>query len=79
MNPLEKWRTDSAPKAKRLNILWCLVFFLLLVLCAESAVWAVDPSRHVSQYAHTAWRIQDGVLGGTPFAIAQTTDGYLWR
>jgi ligand-binding sensor domain-containing protein/signal transduction histidine kinase len=78
MNPLEKWRADSAPKAKRLHLLWRRVFFLLLVLFAESSVWAVDPSRHISQYAHTAWRVQDGVFSGTPNAITQTQDGYLW-
>jgi ligand-binding sensor domain-containing protein len=43
-----------------------------------TSVWAVDPSRHISQYAHTAWRIQDGVFSGSPNAISQTTDGYLW-
>jgi ligand-binding sensor domain-containing protein len=43
-----------------------------------SSAWAVDPTRHISQYAHTAWRIQDGVFSGTPNAISQTTDGYLW-
>jgi ligand-binding sensor domain-containing protein len=78
MNPVEKWRADSAPKAKRLHLLWRRVFFLLLVLFAESSVWAVDPSRHISQYAHTAWRVQDGVFSGTPNAITQTQDGYLW-
>jgi signal transduction histidine kinase/ligand-binding sensor domain-containing protein len=32
----------------------------------------------MTQYAHTAWRMQDGYLNGGPTAIAQTTDGYLW-
>ncbi len=39
---------------------------------------ALDPSRDISQYAHSAWRIQDGVFSGTPTAITQTKDGYLW-
>jgi signal transduction histidine kinase/streptogramin lyase len=51
-------------------------FFLLFVLAATA--WAVDPNRQITQYAHTAWRIQDGVFNGTPTAITQTTDGYLW-
>jgi ligand-binding sensor domain-containing protein len=51
---------------------------LLLFLFAVSSLWAVDPSRHISQYGHTAWRIQDGVFNGSPFAVTQTTDGYLW-
>ncbi len=43
-----------------------------------SSVWAVDPSRRISQYGHTSWRIQDGAFSGEPQAIAQTADGYLW-
>lgn len=43
-----------------------------------NTAWATDPTRHISQYAHTTWRIQDGVLNGSPYAITQTTDGYLW-
>lgn len=52
-------------------------FWLALVLLCTAAT-ALDPSRHISQYAHTAWRIQDGVFIGAPHAITQTTDGYLW-
>ena len=39
---------------------------------------ALDPTRAVSQYAHSAWRLQDGYLSGIPSSIAQTSDGYLW-
>jgi ligand-binding sensor domain-containing protein len=39
---------------------------------------ALDPTRQISQYGHTAWRLRDGFLGATPNAIAQTADGYLW-
>jgi PAS domain S-box-containing protein len=41
-------------------------------------VLAVDPDLRISQYAHTAWRVRDGAFAGTPDAITQTTDGYLW-
>jgi signal transduction histidine kinase/ligand-binding sensor domain-containing protein len=34
--------------------------------------------RDISQYAHTAWRENDGGFRGAPNAIAQTEDGYLW-
>jgi PAS domain S-box-containing protein len=44
-------------------------------LCA--AANALDPNRHISQYGHTVWRVQDGAID--PAAeIAQTADGYLW-
>ena len=32
----------------------------------------------MSQYAHTSWRVQDGVFSGVPSSMTQTTDGYLW-
>jgi PAS domain S-box-containing protein len=38
----------------------------------------LDPNKRLTQYAHTAWRIQDGFLPNTPFWISQTKDGYLW-
>jgi signal transduction histidine kinase/ligand-binding sensor domain-containing protein len=49
-------------------------FILLFTVSAG----ALDPNRRISQYAHTAWRIQDGFFTGTPQAITQTKDGYLW-
>lgn len=39
---------------------------------------SLDPAKRISQYVHTAWRIQDGVLPNLPLAFSQTTDGYLW-
>ena len=51
---------------------------VVAVLIAAHAAWAVDPAIHITQYAHTAWRTQDGFFPGAPTAIAQTTDGYLW-
>jgi signal transduction histidine kinase/ligand-binding sensor domain-containing protein len=50
----------------------------LLVLFLASAVFALNPDRHISQYGHTAWRIQDGFFGGEVRTVTQTTDGYIW-
>jgi PAS domain S-box-containing protein len=55
--------------------------FLVCVLSlwvTLSAAYALDPNKRLTQYAHTAWRIQDGFLPNTPFWISQTKDGYLW-
>jgi ligand-binding sensor domain-containing protein len=52
--------------------------FVCLLIGGVGRAYGLDPSRHITQYAHTAWRVQDGVFGGTPNAITQTTDGYLW-
>jgi len=40
--------------------------------------FALNPSLDISQYAHTAWTVQDDALKGAIRAIAQTPDGYLW-
>jgi signal transduction histidine kinase/ligand-binding sensor domain-containing protein len=42
------------------------------------SAWAVDPNRHISQYAHSSWLVLDGVISGIPRVFAQTGDGYLW-
>src|ERR1700686_1562238 len=54
--------------------LFCLVLFVF----TPSPGGALDTSRQVSQYGHTAWRIEDGVFAGWPNVMAQTSDGYLW-
>ena len=50
----------------------------LILLLASSWAWPLDPDKHISQYGHTAWRIQDGFFGGRGRSITQTTDGYIW-
>lgn len=40
--------------------------------------WALDPRKPVSQYSHTLWRSEDGLLHNFIQAILQTKDGYLW-
>jgi signal transduction histidine kinase/ligand-binding sensor domain-containing protein len=52
---------------------------LVLLIVSNSVVGlALDPVLRTSQYAHTSWRVQDGVFNGNPTAIVQTADGYLW-
>ncbi len=51
---------------------------LFLLAIATRPAHALDPTRHISQYGHTSWRIRDGFLGAMPNVIAQTADGYLW-
>lgn len=47
-----------------------------LFLCAPAS--ALNPDRQLSQYAHSAWRIQDGFFDAEPTTITQTADGYIW-
>src|ERR1700682_2446720 len=55
-----------------LNLGACLV---VVILCVPAN--ALDPNRHISQYGHTVWRVQDGAIDPAG-EITQTADGYLW-
>ena len=52
----------------------CLLFLFLI----SRSVCTLDPNKHISQYAHSAWRMQDGAFSGAPNVITQTKDGYVW-
>src|SRR5271168_166890 len=54
------------------------IVLLLLIVLNSIAALALDSVLRMSQYAHTSWRLQDGVFNGIPTAIVQTMDGYLW-
>jgi ligand-binding sensor domain-containing protein/signal transduction histidine kinase len=49
----------------------------LLALWLPMAASALDASRTIREFHHTAWTIRDGLPGGVN-AITQTPDGYLW-
>jgi signal transduction histidine kinase/ligand-binding sensor domain-containing protein len=53
-----------------------IVVGILLSWCPD--VFALDASLDIRQYAHTAWKVQEGFSKGVIFSIAQTPDGYLW-
>jgi len=65
-------------KARKPVCIWSLIAYALVsaTLCVQ--VSALNPDRKISQYAHTAWRVQDGYFNGPPTVFAQTADGYLW-
>ena len=50
----------------------------IMLSCASVRSFGLASTTRLSQLAHTAWRVQDGAFTGTPSAIAQTMDGYLW-
>jgi PAS domain S-box-containing protein len=70
------WAREPVPV--KLGTPRLLLFCFVLLFFIISPVDALDTSRQISQYGHTAWRAEDGVFSGAPNAIAQTTDGYLW-
>jgi signal transduction histidine kinase/ligand-binding sensor domain-containing protein len=55
-----------------------LCVFLSYVLIGTTPVHALDPNKHLTQYMHTSWRVQDGSAPAGIEAIAQTLDGYIW-
>jgi hypothetical protein len=50
----------------------------VIVLSHAAPARALDPAKHIMQYAHTAWRTQDGAFNSAPWTIVQTPDGYMW-
>ncbi len=50
----------------------------LAVVLASSRTSALNPALDITQYAHTAWKIGEGLLSSRVVSIAQTPDGYLW-
>jgi len=52
--------------------------WLSILVASSVCAFALDPSLDISQYAHTAWKIDEGFTKGTITSIAQTPDGYLW-
>ena len=51
---------------------------LTCVLLLAGPVHALDPNKRLTQYMHTSWRMQDGSAPTGMYAIAQTSDGFLW-
>jgi len=71
------WGTLRIVRTRAMQVLVPGILLAALVLHSPSA-FAVDPSIHITQYAHSSWRVQDGAFRGAPVAITQTKDGYLW-
>ena len=78
MSRFPKPGTDGGAVGPAPLVSLVLFITLLLLFLTPAPAAALDPDRHISQYGHTAWRVQDGFFNGAPYTIAQTTDGYLW-
>ncbi len=71
-------RAMYTSRARNFHVLRSFLVCVLSLWLMLSAAHALDPNKRLTQYAHTAWRIQDGFFPNTPFWISQTKDGYLW-
>ena len=65
-------------KAERIRISRLFSGCFLSIIFLVTSLFALNPDRHITQFGHTAWRIQDGFFGGPVRCITQTTDGYIW-
>src|ERR1700739_1773228 len=65
-----------------LRFKWTCNVIAGIVWLIAPAIGLLAPSashgQQLTQYAHTAWRLQDGVFDASPASLAQTTDGFLW-
>jgi len=57
-----------------------LRFLVIVVACASLCLpaFALDPSRTLTQYTHSAWNHEQGFFGENIYAISRSADGYLW-
>jgi signal transduction histidine kinase/ligand-binding sensor domain-containing protein len=55
----------------------CLLYLLFCAAAPEVAAQDANGYRTLSQYHHTAWTRREGAPGGV-YALAQTSDGFLW-
>src|SRR5213593_4353561 len=61
-----------------------LVVFRVQILLCEAMVFSVTamatplPNKGIIPYSIRIWQTDDGLPQNSVFAIAQTTDGYLW-
>ena len=62
---------SPGPRRQAVALAFCGLWLL------AGTAWALDPHRHVTQFAHSAWRTHDGFVT-RPTAVTQTADGYIW-
>jgi signal transduction histidine kinase/streptogramin lyase len=67
----------TAIPRKGFHLACTLSFIAIFLFSSVGWIAALDPHTRISQYGHTAWRLQDGFLGDIE-SITQTTDGYMW-
>jgi ligand-binding sensor domain-containing protein/signal transduction histidine kinase len=52
--------------------------FVVYLAVFAGPAYAIDPNRAMSQYIHERWGTERGFPRGPVYAIAQSSDGYLW-
>jgi len=78
MTAIERLTSRSGRQSTSVSGARSILLAALVLAYAAPPAFALDPARYISQYGHTAWRLQDGIFGGAPTTLTQTSDGYLW-
>ena len=73
-----KHRSETMAGSAFTRIALARAIGMAVLLLAAGPSWSLDPNPRLTQYLHTAWRLQDGELSSPPTSLAQTRDGYLW-
>src|SRR5579872_127912 len=68
---------SGAPPTRRTGVRLAVLAAALVFLQA-GAVFALDPSKAITQYIQTAWTSETGLPQNSVHAIAQTRDGFVW-
>jgi hypothetical protein len=63
---------------RRRHLRLCPLAVLAFLAAPSQRSYAVTPDRHIYQYGHRSWTIDDGYLRSAAHVIAQDRDGYLW-
>ncbi len=63
---------------RRRNRWLCTLAALVCFAGPLQSSYALTPDRHINQYGHRSWKIDDGYFRAAPRSIAQDRDGYIW-
>ena len=65
-------------RSRRTRTAAALASCVTCVLLLAGTVHALDPNKRLTQYMHTSWRMAQGGVTPGGYAIAQTSNGFLW-
>jgi len=71
---LDRWKQQCWTLLSTLAVLGLVTWLAALA----SPAYPIDPNRAMSQYVHERWGTEQGFPRGPVYAIAQSSDGYLW-
>ena len=67
----------GAPRLSSLRYLRALIA-VLVSLCSERVVIALDPNYLLTQYRQSTWNRLNGMPQGSALTLTQSADGYIW-